>query len=205
MLAKLRLLKDHGETILMSEQNCVSRSSIADRAYIIDGGELKYEGLPRNWQMTRRCAKPILWSDGIAPAKVLETRRMDEANSKIRRIVTGHYAAGKAVVWIDGPATNHKRQASVPSTHTSTLLWVTDRLPADMLGEEDTGQRILGTAPPDGGSRFAVIEFQPLGIKTNMHRTDTIDYVVCLSGEIDMDLDDFHRAPETRAMSWCSG
>jgi mannose-6-phosphate isomerase-like protein (cupin superfamily) len=115
---------------------------------------------------------------------------MDEANSKIRRIVTGHDAAGKAVVWVDGPATNNKRQASVPSTHTSTLLWVTDRLPADMLGEEDTGQRILGTAPPDGGSRFAVIEFQPLGIKTNMHRTDTIDYVVCLSGEIDMDLDD---------------
>jgi len=115
---------------------------------------------------------------------------MDQANPNIRRIVTGHDAAGKAVVTIDGPATNHKRQASVPSTHTSTLIWVTDRLPADMLGEEDTGLRILGTAPPDGGSRFAVIEFQPLGIKTNMHRTDTIDYVVCLSGEIDMDLDD---------------
>lgn len=115
---------------------------------------------------------------------------MDQDNPKIRRIVTGHDVAGKAAVWKDGPATNHKRQTSVPSTHISTLIWVTERLPADMLGDEDTGMRILGTAPPEGGSRFTVIDFQPLGIKTNMHRTDTIDYVVCLAGEIDMELDD---------------
>jgi mannose-6-phosphate isomerase-like protein (cupin superfamily) len=115
---------------------------------------------------------------------------MSEGNPIVRRIVTGHDSAGKAVVWNDAPATNFKRQASEPSTHTSVLIWVTERLPADMLGEEDTGLRILGTAPPEGGSRFAVIEFQPVGIKTNLHRTDTIDYVVCLSGEIDMELDD---------------
>ena len=27
---------------------------------------------------------------------------------QIRRIVTGHDANGKSVVWLDGPATNHK-------------------------------------------------------------------------------------------------
>ena len=46
MLAKLRLLKDHGETILMSEQNLNFSLKIADRAYIIEKGEIKYEGLP---------------------------------------------------------------------------------------------------------------------------------------------------------------
>jgi hypothetical protein len=30
-----------------------------------------------------------------------------------------------------------------------------------MLGDEDTGERILGTAPPESGSRLAMIEFQP--------------------------------------------
>ena len=51
------------------------------------------------------------------------------------------------------------------------------------------GARTLGTAPPPGGSRVAVIDFPP-GNKPAMHRTETIDYVFVLSGEIDMDMDD---------------
>lgn len=46
MLAKLRLLKEQGETILMSEQNLNFSLKIADRTYIIEKGEIKYEGLP---------------------------------------------------------------------------------------------------------------------------------------------------------------
>jgi naringenin degradation protein FdeH len=105
----------------------------------------------------------------------------------IRRIVTGHDASGKAVVWIDAPATNHK----FPDDHvTSTLMWVTDETPADFTKDEDQGKRILGSAPPPGGTRFAVIEFQPGNEVHGLHRTDTIDYVICISGEIDMELDD---------------
>ncbi len=51
------------------------------------------------------------------------------------------------------------------------------------------GARILGTAPPENGSRFIVMEFAP-GIASEMHRTETIDYIAVLSGEIDMDMDD---------------
>jgi quercetin dioxygenase-like cupin family protein len=51
------------------------------------------------------------------------------------------------------------------------------------------GARILGTAPPPNGSRFIVMEFQP-GIRSEMHRTETIDYIAVLSGQIDMDMDD---------------
>jgi len=59
------------------------------------------------------------------------------------------------------------------------------------LGEtiEDRGARILGTAPPARGTRFAVIDFSP-GNGGRMHRTETIDYVVVIAGAIDMDLDD---------------
>ena len=46
MLMKLRLLKKSGETILMSEQNLKFSLKLADRVYIIEKGEIKYEGLP---------------------------------------------------------------------------------------------------------------------------------------------------------------
>ena len=39
------------------------------------------------------------------------------------------------------------------------------------------------------GTRFAVIDFPP-GNKAVMHRTETLDYVLVLSGEIEMDMDD---------------
>ena len=64
-------------------------------------------------------------------------------------------------------------------------------MPVDIaVGEkmEDMGARILGTAPPPNGSRFCVIDF-PAGAPGTMHRTETIDYVLVLSGEIEMDMD----------------
>ena len=107
----------------------------------------------------------------------------------IRRVVTGHDRNRVARAIMDGPATNAKYPA--PGL-VSTLLWCTDEMPADIsLGEkvEDMGARIIGTAPPPHGTRFAVIDFPP-GNAPIMHRTETIDYVMVLSGEIDMDMDD---------------
>lgn len=106
----------------------------------------------------------------------------------IRRIVTGHDAQNVAKVLSDAPATN----AKFPSPGTvSTLIWSTDRSPADIaVGEtiEDAGARILGSAPPARGSRFAVIDFPP-GNTPHMHRTESVDYVIVLEGEIEMDMD----------------
>ena len=107
----------------------------------------------------------------------------------IRRVVTGHGADEVAKVIKDGPATNWK--SGSPGT-VSTLIWSTDATPADItVGEtiEDCGARMLGTAPPANGTRFAVIDFPP-GNHGRMHRTDTIDYVIVIAGEIDMDMDD---------------
>jgi quercetin dioxygenase-like cupin family protein len=110
------------------------------------------------------------------------------ANEPIRRVITGHDGNNVAKVILEGPAANTKRPRDGVS---STLMWCSDRMPADIaVGEnvEDLGARILGTAPPANGSRFIVMEFAP-GIASEMHRTETIDYIVMLSGEIEMDMD----------------
>ncbi len=108
---------------------------------------------------------------------------------QIRRVVTGHGAKTVAKVLRDGAATNTKTPRPGVA---STLMWCSDAMPADIaIGEdvEDMGARILGTAPPENGSRFIVMEFAP-GIASEMHRTETIDYIAVLDGEIDMDMDD---------------
>ncbi len=107
----------------------------------------------------------------------------------IRRVVTGHDANETAKVLVDGPATNRRTSKS---GGVSTLIWCSDRTPADIsVGEkvEDMGTRVLGTAPPPNGTRFTVNDIPP-GRTGPMHRTETIDYVIVLSGEIEMEMDD---------------
>ena len=111
------------------------------------------------------------------------------ANKPVRRVVTGHDGKTVAKVIAEDAATNTKTPREGVA---STLVWCTDAMPADIsIGEdaEDMGGRLLGTAPPQNGSRFIVMEFAP-GIASEMHRTETIDYIVMLSGEIEMDMDD---------------
>lgn len=106
----------------------------------------------------------------------------------IRRIVTGHDSDGRATVLIDKVATNTK--SSRPGQF-STLLWCSDGAPAAMplgLDAEDMGERKLGTYPPEKGTRFMIAEYPP-GNTPRRHRTETIDYIIVLSGEIEMDLD----------------
>jgi naringenin degradation protein FdeH len=106
----------------------------------------------------------------------------------IRRVITGHDAKGVAkVLWEDQP--NNTKSGGHGSV--STLVWCSEATPVDIsVGEkiEDMGARILGTAPPPRGTRFCVIDFPP-GRPGAMHRTETIDYVIVLKGEIEMDMD----------------
>ena len=128
-----------------------------------------------------------------------------------RRVVTGYDASGRAIVLIDGAAPNAKLRRATGLT--STLLWVTDRSPADNSGSADAAEREIGVAPPPRGSIFRVVDFPPaaefgavdnaamlreMGIASGqggarhagMHRTRSIDYAVVISGEITMLLDD---------------
>ncbi len=108
---------------------------------------------------------------------------------RIRRVITGHDENQTAKVLIDGPATNEKYP---DAGMISTLMWATDSMPADIaIGSaiEDTGNRMLGSAPPENGTRFAILDFPP-GNTAVTHRTETLDYVIVLEGEIEMDMDD---------------
>lgn len=105
-----------------------------------------------------------------------------------RRVVTGHDLDQRSSIVMDGPGTNVRSSAPGVS---ATLLWCTDRMPADnAIGRdiEDMGARLIGTAPPVNGTRFAMVELAP-GVRTGMHRTETVDYVIVLSGELELELD----------------
>jgi mannose-6-phosphate isomerase-like protein (cupin superfamily) len=97
-----------------------------------------------------------------------------------RRIVTGHSESGGATVWMDGPATTVKR----PTEHlASILLWATTETPAPYTGDEDAGSLVLPTPPPANGTRFVCISMEPGERAAGpMHRTDSLDYVVCTEG-----------------------
>jgi quercetin dioxygenase-like cupin family protein len=102
----------------------------------------------------------------------------------IRRVVTGHDASGKAIVKIDEIAKNVI--SSRPGAN-SVVVWTTETLPANNDGQDDESTRKTGTTLK-GGSVFRVVQFNP-GVAPRNHRTDSIDYAVVISGEIDMDLD----------------
>ena len=132
----------------------------------------------------------------------------------IRRVVTGHDAQGRAVVFMDGPAASVLHRPSRPGV-ALTDLWATDGTPA-ARADGDPVDRPVVLHPPPGGTVFRIIQFDPedpaalahadgvTAFETMgaagavvagarhpyMHRTDTVDYAVVLQGSITMLLDD---------------
>jgi quercetin dioxygenase-like cupin family protein len=104
---------------------------------------------------------------------------------QFRRVVTGHDANGRAIVMIDEMAKN--LVSSRPGA-TACVVWTTEGFPVDNTGEDDQGRRPNGTTLANG-TVFRVLELAP-GASPRNHRTDSIDYAVVMSGEIDMELDD---------------
>jgi len=103
---------------------------------------------------------------------------------ELRRVITGHDASGRAVVKIDEIS---KNVISNRPGASACVVWTTDSIPADNSGESDAGLKKTGTTLP-GGTVFRVVEFSP-GVSPRVHRTDSIDYAVVISGEIDMELE----------------
>jgi quercetin dioxygenase-like cupin family protein len=104
---------------------------------------------------------------------------------QFRRVVTGHDTEGRAIVKIDEVAKN--LTSSRPGA-TACVVWTTQGFPVDNTGEEDQGFRQTGTTLHNG-TVFRILELAP-GASPRNHRTDSIDYAVVMSGEIDMELDD---------------
>jgi mannose-6-phosphate isomerase-like protein (cupin superfamily) len=103
----------------------------------------------------------------------------------VRRVVTGHDANGRAVVKIDEVSKNIV--SSRPGA-TACVVWTTESFPVNNTGDADEGLRKTGTTLKNG-TVFRIVEFGP-GVAPRNHRTDSIDYAVVVSGEIDMEMDD---------------
>src|SRR5579884_564662 len=103
---------------------------------------------------------------------------------QIRRVVTGHNDQGKAIVAIDDVL---EFGGSRPGTG-ARVIWTTTGFPVSNQGAQDTKDGASATTLPNG-TVFRIVEFGP-GNAPRMHRTDSIDYAVVMSGEIDMELDD---------------
>jgi len=103
---------------------------------------------------------------------------------QIRRVVTGHDANGKAIVLYDeiGKEVSVGRPGA-----TSCVVWTTEGWPISNDGSEDEAKRKTHTTL-ENGTVLRVVRFDP-GVTPRNHRTDSIDYAVVISGEIDMDLD----------------
>ena len=104
---------------------------------------------------------------------------------QVRRVITGHDANGQAIVMIDEIA---KNVFSGRPGANATNVWTTQGFPVNNDGTSDEGQSKAGTTL-ENGTIFRIIEFAP-GLAARNHRTDSIDYIVVIKGEIDMELDD---------------
>src|SRR5438477_13211915 len=103
---------------------------------------------------------------------------------RIRRVVTGHDRDGRAVVAIDEVCRN---VISRRPQHESCVVWSTGSFPADNSSALDGGARAVATTDPDG-TVFRLVEYGP-GVTPRNHRTESVDYAVVLSGEIDMEME----------------
>ena len=111
---------------------------------------------------------------------------------EVRRIVTGHDASGKAIVASDEQLAS--RSMSTRPGIARCEVWSTNGMPIDNSDAAAAKQRqgfvvrhnYVGSGQ---GTTVRVVEFAP-GNQKFMHRTETLDYGIVLSGECDMELDD---------------
>ena len=111
-----------------------------------------------------------------------------------RRVVTGHDSNGKSVVLTDGPPPQHHPMQGAEVGADFYEIWNSTRPVPLLTAVEPTepNERAF-TIMPVSGHLLRIIEIYPPslgGKRTVMHRTSTLDYVVVISGEIVLVLDD---------------
>jgi mannose-6-phosphate isomerase-like protein (cupin superfamily) len=126
---------------------------------------------------------------------------------RVRRVLTGHDAAGRSTFIADGEAPNMKEVPVMPGL-ALTDLWETKGAPASNEGQADAADRPIRLEPPKNGTILRIVEFPPdtqwktarsreafkaIGAShapdtsssdPMMHKTSTVDYIIVLKGEI---------------------
>lgn len=104
--------------------------------------------------------------------------------TSVRRVVTGHDERGLAVIRSD----TQFAPAVIPSGVAAfALVWTTATVPVDNNDETDGRARDAGLTI-DHGSVIRIVDMLPGGVSP-MHRTNSIDYGIVLSGEVELELD----------------
>lgn len=113
------------------------------------------------------------------------TELSDSGLPPVQRVVTGHDADGRAIFKSEDVTPTRM----IPSGDASfLLLWTTETVPADNNDETDGRLRDAGLTL-NRGSVIRIVDMLP-GKQSPMHRTNSIDYGIVMSGEIELELDD---------------
>ena len=133
----------------------------------------------------------------------------------MRRIITGHNAEGKSVITIDGPPARSLSENEGGLYE----LWNTDGNEINTLDETDRADSEVLLSPPVGGTKFRYFQINPTpeGVPADlieaataaafekmgaahhrvdttrhpaMHKTQTIDYIILLKGDVTLLLDE---------------
>ncbi len=109
----------------------------------------------------------------------------DKPGTPVRRIVTGHDDNGLAVVASEASFD----AVDIPSGDAAfCLVWTAPDLPVDNMDPVDGRDRAAGLTV-HGGSVIRIVDMHP-GCASPMHRTNSLDYGIVLSGEVCLELDD---------------
>ena len=133
----------------------------------------------------------------------------------MRRIITGHNKDGKSIITMDGPPAR-----SIGEDVGGLFeLWNTDGNDVNSSDDIDRADEDIILSPPDGGTKFRYFQINPLpeGVPEEMmqeiaadafekigaahhridtskhpamHKTDTIDYIILLEGDVTLILDE---------------
>ncbi len=134
----------------------------------------------------------------------------------MRRIVTGHNQSRKSIITIDGPPARSICGEDVGGLFE---IWNTNGLPIDTTDDKDRADSEIILSPPSNGTKFRYFQINPtpesvpwdvlqdlaaeafnrIGaahhrIDTSkhpaMHKTETIDYIILLKGDVSLLLDE---------------
>jgi quercetin dioxygenase-like cupin family protein len=103
----------------------------------------------------------------------------------IRRVVTGHTPAGKAIFNSDAC---HEMDNINNGEAWFAKLWATDTMPADCNDPRD-GALLSSGLSLANGTVLRMVDIPPHG-RSPMHRTSSIDYGIVIQGEVHLELDD---------------
>jgi quercetin dioxygenase-like cupin family protein len=103
----------------------------------------------------------------------------DEGQTIMRRIVTGWTEQGEPTILFDDRPPVEIEDRLMRSAE----VWLTSSAPPDLRDRRDSTLREWSLEPDPGGSIFRLVTFLP-GATSGSHATETLDYLVVLSGEI---------------------